>query len=175
MKPALLWPIWRQDEGGYLVSVPRRSLYMRCLLATQATIQSLSLAGISTDNIVLQKVPWARDFTQGLREFPGILVTPSGAESMPITAGTNQSDEVVYPVQVTILAADNAKLSEMIGTYLLWREAIAQAFRHRRLDGVNEVYDCWLQPQHVVALDASTKGLFQSSMVLQFVARELRN
>ncbi len=175
MKPALLWPHWRQYERGYLVAVPRRSLYMRCLLATQATIQGLSLEGILASNIVLQKVPWARDFTQGLRDFPGILITPAGAESMPTTAGTNQSDEVVYPVQVTILAADNGQIAEMIGTYLLWRETIAKAFRHRRLDGVNEVYDCSMQPQHVVALDASTKGLFQSSIVLQFVARELRD
>jgi hypothetical protein len=148
----------------------------RCLLATRARIQGLALPGITGTHVVIQKVASDRDLGAGqAQEFPAILISPVGGEQIPAVDSTNLRDEVVYPVLVTILAADNQNQIANFPLYLQLREAIARAFRNQALPGVDEVYQCEVISRDIVSAEAFFRhNLFLSALVLQFRAREPR-
>jgi hypothetical protein len=140
----------------------------------QSQIQGLNLSGISADSIIVRKLPWARDFTQGRISYPGIVISPYGVETMSLAEGTNLRDDVGYPVIVSILAADNQDQVNNLGTYLLWREKLARYFRNQPLATVNEVYTCRIEPQPIVLPAAFQDLVFVSAMCLRFISREQR-
>src|SRR5262249_24124364 len=150
------------------------SVWHRCLLAVQSQIKSLNLTGINASNIVVQKVPWARDFTNGALSFPGIVVCPWHAEDMNPQAGPNRRDDDGYPVLGSIVAKDNQDLTSHLGSYLLWREKIARHFRNQRLVGVPEIIKTVATPMSVVLPEAFVKGVFHSAFVFRFISREVR-
>jgi hypothetical protein len=177
MKPAALWP-WlppfcdRFDGGP--ISVAYRPVHQRCLSTVQARIRALALPGLAASSVVVQKLPWARAFTDGRYAFPGVIVSPLGAETMPAEAGTNRRDDVGYPVHVSIVAADNQDLTSHLAMYLLWREKIARAFRNQPLQGVPEIIRCDVEPHRIVLPEEFIKGIFHSELLLRFVSREPR-
>lgn len=177
MKPAALWPwlIQYHDDCPVIVAAtPYRPVHYRCLLAVQELIIALHLPGVADASVVVQKLPWARKFTDGVYPFPGVIVSPLGAETMHPEQGTNRLDDVGYPVHVSIVAADNQDLTSNLGAYLLWRESIARAFRNQPLDGVPEIIRCTVEPQQIVLPEEFTKGVFHSELLLRFVSREPR-
>lgn len=148
----------------------------RCLRAVQARLQLLTLEGIASSSIVVQKIPLDRSLgTAAGHQLPALLVSPE-QESMDPKAGVNQRDDVGYGVRVTIVDRDNQERTREanLGHYLLWRQQIARAFRQQRLSGVAEIYTCIVEPDQVVGSEAWAKNLFASSLVLRFLSREGR-
>jgi len=174
MKPTLIWHHLPQFAEGYLAALPYQSVYARCLSAVHVRIRHLNLPGIDTAGIVVRKLPWAREFTQGTLPLPGIVITPEGQESAPAGHGTNLRDDIGYPVLVTLLAADNEQIAGAMELPLLWREQIARAFRQQRLLTVDEVIGCTVEPQTVIATEAYQRGVLQSAVLLRFISRERR-
>lgn len=150
------------------------SVWHRCLLAVQTQIKALDLDDVAAASVVVQKVPWARDFSNGARTFPGIVICPWQTEDMNPLAGTNRRDDVGYPVLVSIVARDNQDLTGNLATYLLWREKIARHFRNQRLLGVPEIIKAIPIPLNVVLPEAFVKGVFHSAIVFRFISRESR-
>ena len=153
-----------------------QALYERILVAVQARIQTLSLTGIASGSILLRKVPWDRDIgTAKTYAYPVVQVSPHGQETMVPTAGTNQKDDVGYAVLVSMMDIDNQRQTYQREQRLRWREAIARTFRHARLPGISEVFDCVVEPNVVVhAPNWLDQNLWTSFLVLRFVARESR-
>jgi hypothetical protein len=164
-----LWPPFNTSNMSAYDSV-----WHRCLLAVQTQIKSLNLADIDASSVVVQKVPWARDFTNGVHSFPGVVICPWHAEDMNPLAGTNRRDDVGYPVLVSIVAKDNQDLTGNLSSYLLWREKIARHFRNQRLAGVPEIIKTIAAPMSVVLPEAFVKGVFHSAFVFRFISREVR-
>ncbi|MBX7073591.1 MAG: hypothetical protein K1X71_10625 [Pirellulales bacterium] len=152
------------------------ALLYRCLLATQARIVALALPGLGAASVLVQKLASDRDLGAGrATALPAIVVSPAGREQMPRAGGTNWRDETIYPVQVTLLVADHQQQTPYLAQTLGWRERIARAFRHQPLVGVDEVFDCELLPQEIVASEVFVRhGVWASALVLGFCAREPR-
>jgi hypothetical protein len=148
----------------------------RCLLAVQARIRGLALTGLAEQSVLVQKVATDRDLGQG-RTFslPVITVSPYAEELIPSVVGTNLRDDVVYRLQVTILAANNQDQQSNLALYLHWRERIAQAFRQQPLPGVAEVYQCEVLPHDIISAEAFLNhNLFCSSLLVHCWSREPR-
>lgn len=160
----------------FRVSVASDPVLYRCLLATHARIAALTLAGFAIENLLIRKAPGDRDIGSGeTYSFPAIQISPGSSESMDASAGTNRRDDVIYPVLVTILAADNQNQEQNFSRYLGWRERIARAFRNQPLVGVEEVYQCEISPQDIVEPQAFWRqNLYSSSLLLNFKSREPR-
>jgi hypothetical protein len=152
------------------------SVHERCLLAVQTGIQSLDLRGLLSASVVVQELPWARDFlgANPKHALPGVIVSPWGSEQMDASQGTNLKDDVEYPVCISIVAANDQRLTAHLGRYLLWRQCMSRAFRNQPLSGVDEVLTCLVEPGQVVLPDAFLRGLYHSALLLRFVSRESR-
>jgi hypothetical protein len=152
------------------------SVNERCVLAVQARIRGLRLSDLNAASVVVQKVPWARDFLGANPKYalPGVIIAPWGEEQMNPSEGTNLKDDVGYPVLVSIIAADRQRLVADFGKYLSWRERIARAFRNQPLPGVDEVISCSIDPGPILQPEAFLRGVYHSSMTLRFISREPR-
>ena len=85
------------------------------------------------------------------------------------------SGAVFLPAHHTLLVADHQQQTPYLAQTLGWRERIARAFRHQPLVGVDEVFDCELLPQEIVASEVFVRhGVWVSALVLGFCAREPR-
>ena len=144
------------------------SLYYQCALAVVDQIQDLALTNIG-NNVVLQKVPLARGLTM-----PGCTVSTWKADSMPITQGSNLSDDVSYPVTVTLFARNERSVTSNHARMLTWRNQIASYFRNQPLTGVPEVATCVVEPGQIFARNEFESGVDKSELTLRFYTRELR-
>lgn len=146
------------------------AVWQRCLSAVQARIQALLLDGLDSANVVIAKLPSDQWST-----LPAIMISPVDRETLEPTAGTNVRDDVGYPVQITILAADNQEPLADLDRHLGWREQIQRAFRYQRLDAVGEIITTICEPRTVIDPTAwLEQNLYLSAFVLRFVAREPR-
>ncbi|QDT41065.1 hypothetical protein Pan241w_11240 [Gimesia alba] len=131
-------------SGDTKASTPTRSrvsdgagdIFTRCLNAVQSTLQELSLTGLPDSQVLIKTIP---QDTQDLA-LPCVFVCPAAAEQFTPGGGTNQRDEVIYPVMIAYLKGgdqdsgnDTARQS-----YLSSRQKISDVFRNQRLSGVAE-------------------------------------
>ncbi len=152
--------------------MPNAILY-DVLLAVQSQIVSLNLSGIDSAHVILQKVPSDRDGDLPATKFPCVIVAPFGPEILNAADGTNLRDDIIYPVIVAILAADNGDQSANFNTYLTWREQIRHSFHNKVLGTL--CYRVQVQPQDIVDRGAwFERNLFASGVVLQCFNREAR-
>lgn len=159
----------------FVVTTGNSAVHDQCLVAAQARIQALTLAGITSSNIIIRKIPTDRDIGgDGTYDFPAIVISPLGIENQPPSGGTNARDDVGYPVLISFLAADNQDLTTNRERYLKWRETVNRAFRSQRLTGVSEVYICRVQPGPIVSPAAFWKNVYHSSLLVQCISRETR-
>ena len=160
----------------FVVTDGLESLHSRCLTAAQARIQSLSLSGLDSDNVVIRKVPVDRNLAgSGGVGLPAIVLSPRRAE-MPPDAGTNGLDDVRYDVLVAIFDRDNQEptLELNLDRHLLWREQIARAFRNQRLIGVSQIINAEVEPAEGLLEDAWKHELMVSALLVRFTSREPR-
>lgn len=77
---------------------------------------------------------------------PGILIVPAPAKSPP-EAGTDQTDDIQYGVDLIIINQDNWMRQEGLATYLQWQQNIRQYFNGRHAGWPSEsegiVWLCW--------------------------------
>lgn len=157
-------------------------VWYECLLAVQSEIQGLNFGGSSppqSSSIIVQKLPWAKRFLLPSTDpdylpSPGIIICQWNRETMDPSEGTNIKDDVGYPVLVSIVAKDQQNLTAHQEDYLGWRQQIARHFRNQRLNGVDEVYVCEVQPNIVTLPEAFLQNIYHSALVLNFTSREVR-
>ena len=143
------------------------------LLAVQSEIRALSLDGIAGCNIVVQKVPSDQPKDLPASRFPAVLIAPYGPEVLNSSDGTNSRDDILYPVVVVLLAADNGNQTSNFNTYLTWRETIRRSFHNQALSTL--CYQVQVQPQDIVDRSAwFDRNLFASGLVLRCFSREGR-
>lgn len=151
------------------------SVHYSCAEAIQAKIRSLSLTSIDNSDVIIRKLDSDRGTDDGTYSYPMIVISTFGIETMPNTGGTNLKDDVIYPVVVTILAADNQDLSTNQNKYLLWRQKINRAFRNQNLSDVDEVYTVQVQPGPITSPNAFwERNLYHSSLIVKCKSREIR-
>jgi hypothetical protein len=143
------------------------AVYQNILTATQTKLQGLSLTGIDDANIIIREVGSDAGVT-----LPGIVIVPQRPVMNP-RAGTSAHDDVAYPVLVAMFAADNHAQSKT-DTYTDWLQTIARAFRHQRLSGVPEVFDCEVSPGDAIDRQGWDAQKFVGLTVLRFISREPR-
>lgn len=111
-------------------------------------------------------------------EYPALLVL---RDVVPDTylGGTNIRDDVGIPIQ--LILQDKAALGANmpVAKWDLWWEKINRGFRNQRLPGVNEVYNCTIEPGRG-ALDPKTnevKKIYAGAvavLTIRAVSREVR-
>lgn len=144
------------------------------LTAVRIDIQALNLPGLSAANVVMQKVSGDRAQDLPSVPLPCILIAPNSCETTDPLAGTNLRDDVVYPIRITILAADGGDQQFGFQQYLGWRETIRRSFHNQRLTS-SLCFTVQVQPLPIVDRSAwSQRGLFVSGLVLNCFSRESR-
>jgi hypothetical protein len=150
-----------------------QSLHYRCLLAVQARIQSLNLAGVAGASVVIREAPTDRGMGDGgAVAMPAILVTPVAVEQLVIA--TSARDDVGFPIFVGIVDISNQELAIDLATRLKWREQIIRAFSNQRLTGVAEVHQVTVEPGSILQPGAYQQNLFASALVVFCQARLTR-
>ena len=145
-------------------------LHERLLSAVKSRIQLLTLTGLTS--ISLRTV--LADSSTLIPSLPAVLIGLVGQEVFTPGGGSNSHDEIVYPVGVFILAADQHNVTSARATYLKWREQIARAFHHQALSAVAESKVCFVEGAEIVPLAAWMNGLLASSLVVKCVVRQTR-
>lgn len=154
--------------------IVEQAVHFKVLKSVLGSLKTMNLPGVSASNIVLQKLPWARDWANAVRTFPGIVVCPYGSESMSPSEGVNRRDDVGYPVLISVFQNDNEDLITNLNRYLLWRQKIARFFRNQKLAGVTEIIKTVANPLPVLLPDAFTRGVWHSAISFRFISREVR-
>lgn len=144
------------------------------LTAVKGDIQALNLPGLSAASVVVQKVPGDRAQDLPAVALPCVLIAPHSGETSDPLAGTNLRDDVVYPIRVTILAADSGDQQFGFQQFLGWRETIRRSFHNQRLTS-SLCFTVQVQPLPIVDRAAWVeRGLFTSGLVLNCYSREPR-
>jgi len=151
----------------------RSSILYQAMAAAQTKIQGLSLTGLDSTDIVLQKVLVQRDGTA----LPCIILAPG--PSIPQSRGTNLRDDWVRNIQVGIFAADNQDTSSTsLDNYLLWQEQIEHAFVSQPLTITSTTYghvlECSIAAHNNLEFAQWRNNLLVSAFFIQVKTREPR-
>jgi hypothetical protein len=151
----------------------RSSILYQAMAAAQTKIQGLSLTGLDSTDIVLQKVLVQRDGTA----LPCIILAPG--PSIPQSRGTNLRDDWVRNIQVGIFAADNQDASSAsLDNYLLWQEQIEHAFISQPLTITSTTYghvlECSIAAHNNLDFAHWRNNLLVSAFFIQVKTREPR-
>ena len=128
--------------GGFRATDGEDAIHYQCCEAIQAFIQALSLTGLDSANVKIQKFPKNRD---GMAV--GCYITPLRESREPADTGR---DEISYRVQVTLVQASDGDLTSNLATELLWRQQITLAMSEHPLTGVEEIHSVIVDPGPVV-------------------------
>ena len=146
------------------------AVLFQCLTAVRSRSQTLALSGVANQSVVVRKVPDDKNITK-----PAVVIAPLGRETLDPADGTNNRDDVGYPVLVALLDGDNQNPTSNHGRNLLWREKIRRAFHNQRLPGVDAIITTFVEPLPVT--DAAAwfeRNTFVTAMLLRFISREPR-
>lgn len=153
------------------------------LFAVRDAIRGMSLTGIPKASVVVTKRPTNEPKDLPSEKYPCILVAPFGPETIDPAGGTNQRDDINYPVLVAILDNNQQAIAhgtaEDVGSnldqILQWRETIRKGFHLSRLTGIDSVYQIQVQPQQIIDLGAwDSRRLTASALLLRVFSRETR-
>jgi len=145
------------------------SVHYDCAVAAHAAIQGLSLTGLASASVYLQKVP----LLSNEKAMPACTVSTYLPETMA-NRGTNVRDDVGYPVTVKFFYRNEQGLTSNHARITKWREAVAKAFRNQRLAGVSSVATCEVQPMLAFGPGGFSSGYDDSGLTLRFLSREVR-
>jgi hypothetical protein len=148
------------------------------LVASKELIQTIGLTGISSANIVAKIFPDLKSFQQDgslPSKLPAIILACFANETMNPMQGTDQRDDIGYPVTVVIVQAkEQANLDDQRAEQLAWRHTIIKAFRNQKLPGTDS-FKCVVEPQSVFNFQAyDQNNLLYSAFTLRFFFREAR-
>lgn len=150
------------------------AVHVQCLDAVEARIQSLNLTGLAS--IVVQGILADRDLGITKPNLMPAIVLAGYREAMDPRAGTNERDDVIYPVICAIVAPHNQQIEFDADQrkYIKWRQKIARAFRNQRLEGVGTVINASVEPQEWLLPEGVKQNLFVDVLLLKFTSREPR-
>ena len=149
------------------------AIWNRLLAAVLARVQGLSLAGVANDSIISRDVPIDRGITPQGIALPAVVISPVKNEIADPLQGTNQRDDVVYPVGITLFASGNAN-TRVSTDMLLWRQKIMKAFHNYRIAGVAEAISGFVEPGPHMDLSAWVANLKVSSLIYRCTCRQTR-
>jgi hypothetical protein len=151
------------------------SIYLSILDAVRDRIRFLNLAEIPDGQVVALKV-FTPDVVESLPGLPAVIVCPPARGEVTDSGGTNERDDYGYPVQVSLLAADDQENETVrFDRNLRWQEQIRQALNHRPLPEAGAVYTSRLESQHVIdPLPWKRRNLWTGSLIFRFFSREQR-
>lgn len=165
-----------QANGGvftslypFLVTNNAEAVHERCVLAIKAIIQTLVLPNLDPSRVVDQILP-----TDANLMYPAVLITIEGeAEEEDLTM--TSTDDILYPVRVWICDRSDSMSVEKRSRYLLWRQRIHRALRHRRLlPSVTEVIDVRTRLMPVVDFKVQEFQVVTMGLVVLCRSREPR-
>lgn len=118
------------------VSSGSKDIFTRCLEAVQSTLQELSLTGLPDSSVLVRTVP-QDSLNQSL---PCVMICPAAAETHNPAGGTNERDEITYPVMVAYLKGGDQESANTTyrEAFLSARQKISDVFRNQRISGVSE-------------------------------------
>lgn len=99
---------------------------------------------IKADAIVIYKTLMAKKGEQSLPHVmtPGLVVTPPKTISAPVEAGTNNRDDIFYPILVQLVDTDGNERVQNLQSYLAWLERIRKAFHCHSLTDIPVEVGC---------------------------------
>ncbi|HEV8000909.1 MAG TPA: hypothetical protein VGP63_13580 [Planctomycetaceae bacterium] len=136
--------------------------------AIQGAITNGTLVGLSTSNVVIQKVPTDRN-----QSLPCVIIAPSGEED-PGT-GVNDRDDITYSVLIALVNNDNQDQAANYEQELNWRQNIRRLFHMKQLGPLTtESVKTFVKPLMTVDSSAWYANLFLSMHMIQATCREVR-
>jgi len=165
--PGLYFAIVESTQSGVAMSLPSGfratggvdAIHYQCCEAIQAFIQALSLTGISSSNVKIQKLPRNRD---GMAV--GCYITPLRESREPVDTGR---DEISYRIQLTLVQASDGDLTSNLAAELLWRQRITLGLSEKALSGVAEIHSVLVDPGPVVIPSAFLQQYDISTILLR--------
>lgn len=146
------------------------------VLAIQARIQTLALSGIQSTNVIIQKIPSTTKNNAPVVALPCVIITPYNPESFSDLEGTNESDDIGYRIQISIVDKDGGDQEKNRNRWLLWREEIRKSLHNKRLDSIPTQFTCSVSPNPVYDPAAwFDRGVALGGMIATFKNRENRN
>lgn len=131
---------------GFRTTSGDLSVYEQCLNAVLAKLQTLTLTGLSSQNMAIGKFPW-KDRVLPNKDLPGIVVIPLRDFLQPANSGAN---DVAYEIVVTIWRKSAANITDNISNHLNWRQTCLDAFQvvsgQAALAGVPSIYQVEVTP-----------------------------
>jgi hypothetical protein len=146
------------------------AVYNDILNQVQTQLRALDLTGIADANIVIRKRPTQR----ALPAMPGILICPWGSPTIDRSAGTNERDDIEYPVLIATVNVNAMSQTDNVSRNLGWHEDIRQEFINQRLSGVTSVSACFVDPRDSFDPSAFDNSTDLGWMILRFLSREVR-
>lgn len=101
--------------------------------------------GIRGDAIVIRKPQFAAKLDEGSLPHivtPGLVITPPKTISAPAELGTNNRDDIWYPILVQLVDTDGNEREQNLRTYLKWTEKIRKAFHCHSITDVPVEVGC---------------------------------
>ena len=145
--------------------MPSLSQHMLAMEAIQTELQSLTLTGLSSSNIVIREYVTDKGLTN-----PTIQIAPYGQET--IEPGTNRRDDIGYPCLVAIIAKGETT-NPSHDQRLLWREQIITDLHNTKPGSIANNYEFKVTPYNVCELGAllNSKTWVSSVLVRAFFRR----
>lgn len=149
------------------------------LVATKQAVTTLALPGIAADNIVISKLGWIDVTTDA---FPRIIIEPR-TEIKNADDGTNERDDTVYSVMISLLFAGGLDDGELnMGLALYWRQKVWRTFINKKpdtfstltLESGSNLLRVWVEPGDVYIEPAKRQQLDGQYVLGRFLVREPR-
>lgn len=127
------------------------SVHMRILVQIRTDIRALNLSWVTPDQIVIVPVPEAAPIYVDDKH-PALSISPVGREVFG--DGTNESDDIGYPVTLAIHDAAHGNdaqesVDAWLDTRLVWREELIDKYSHARISGITgtaNAFDTVIEP-----------------------------
>lgn len=100
------------------------------LQCVERRLKSLNLPGITPERVLVQSLAWMPNPDDVPP--PYVIISPA-PESTPWDDGTNERDEVVFGVIVSLVLANQRNMVRGMGLQLYWRERIRRAFQNKTI------------------------------------------
>lgn len=155
--------------------MPNASILEDILQAMKTAITGLSLSGLASTSVIVQKTLSVRSKELDTGSLPAVLIAPWQVEQ--IRSATNLRDDIVYPIAVCIVGSDEQSQATNRDTWFGWRQSIRRKF-HNNLSAftsLSTVIESTIQPMAIVDQGMwFDRSLFVSGMLINALSREPR-
>jgi len=142
------------------------SVHARAAEYIRSNLATLSLGG-AEQNVKRMTLP-----TEEVMTFPGVIVWFNDGEQ--IIGGSNNRDDIGYPVHVAIVDQKLTSLSIPPDQYLLYRQRCIRKIRNQPMAGIPEIMTVQVQPSLVVDEKLPAYDYFVTAWTFICVSREVR-